>query len=81
MRVANVTVWKCENDPVVQMGWAAREVRNVTIAGLAVVHARYWGAAGLPTAIFGASGFYDPSAKVGSGYHFVRSCLFDWCCF
>lgn len=39
--VRNVTVWKCHNDPVIQMGWAVRDISNVSVTGLRIIHTRY----------------------------------------
>ena len=39
--VRNATIWKCHNDPILQMGWAVRAISNVKIAGLRVIHTRY----------------------------------------
>ena len=58
--VSRATIWKGLNDPVVQLGWAARDVHHVRIETLRVVHARYLSAAMyVPSAIFGASPFYS----------------------
>ena len=66
--VARATVWKAHNDPVVQMGWSARAVAGVVIEGLSVVHTRYFKSEmGVPSAIFGASGFYAPGQEVQPG--------------
>ena len=64
--LARLTVWKIRNDPVVQMGWASRNVSGVTILGLTVIHTRYAAPSmSVPSAIFGASGFYAPSGSGG----------------
>lgn len=57
--VSRVTIWKCHNDPIIQMGWTVRNLSGITIDTLNVIHTRYIGAdMGVPTAIIGASPFY-----------------------
>ena len=36
-----MTVWKTNNAPIVQFGWYARDVSNVTVDGVQVIHTRY----------------------------------------
>ena len=63
--VARAIVWKGHNDPIVQLGWEPREVANVTIDGLRVIHTRYRrDEMGVPSAIIGASPFYDKGGAV-----------------
>jgi hypothetical protein len=62
--VESIIVWKCLNDPIVQMGWKSRNVSGITIDGLTVIHSRYTTGGGLPAAILGASGFYNAKGVV-----------------
>ncbi|KAL0479553.1 hypothetical protein AKO1_007738 [Acrasis kona] len=63
--VERVIVWKCHNDPVVQMGWSWRNISNVTVDSLFVIHTRYFKSETfVPSAIIGASPFYSPDQKV-----------------
>lgn len=59
--VTRAIVWKVKNDPVIQVGWAAREVRGVVIDGLEVIHSRYPKQDKYaPAAIVGGSPYYRP---------------------
>lgn len=62
MIVQNITIWKVYNDPVVQMGWTPRNVSNVTVDGLDIIHSRWYQSLSVvPSAIIGASPYYaDP---------------------
>lgn len=69
--VLRATIWKCNNDPIIQMGWTNRSISGVTVDTLNVIHTRYIQAnMGVPTAIIGASPFYesglstDPSESI-----------------
>ena len=59
--IRNATVWKVRNDPVIQMGWAARDLHGIRVAGLRVIHTRYCTSPddNVPPAIIGASPFYS----------------------
>jgi hypothetical protein len=61
-RVQDITIWKCHNDPVIQMGWKPRGVSNVAVSGLNVIHTRWFKSETVvPSAIIGASPYYtDP---------------------
>lgn len=57
--IRRLVVWKTTNDPIFQMGWAPRNVTNVTASDINIIHARYPGAnMVVPTAIIGASPNY-----------------------
>jgi hypothetical protein len=54
-----LTVWKVHNDPIIQMGWDSRQVSDVVIDGLDIIHTRYRRSETVvPSAIIGASPFY-----------------------
>ncbi|KAI9712350.1 MAG: hypothetical protein M1820_001563 [Bogoriella megaspora] len=59
VNVENVTVWKGNNGGVIQMGWSSRDISNITVSDLNVIHTRYPGAAAatVPTLV-GASPDY-----------------------
>ncbi|GEM_PF-1896091 len=39
----NVQIWKVENGPVIQWGWAPRDIDNVTLSNVDIIHNRmYW---------------------------------------
>ena len=60
--VKNATIWKVKNDPVIQLGWDSREVHNMTVDTLNVIHTRYPIAdIYTPTAIVGSSPMYNPT--------------------
>lgn len=70
--VKHATIWKCLNDPIIQMGWTTRNIHGVTIDTLNVIHTRYRDSnTVVPTAIIGASPFYmggmtpDPNQSIG----------------
>ncbi|KZF23771.1 glycoside hydrolase family 49 protein [Xylona heveae TC161] len=57
--VINTTIWKCLNDPIIQMGWSTRNISGIVIDTLNVIHTRYLGPYMIvPPAIIGASPFY-----------------------
>ncbi|OCF39723.1 hypothetical protein I317_06447 [Kwoniella heveanensis CBS 569] len=57
--IARLIVWKTTNDPIFQMGWAPRNVTNVTATDVSVIHARYPAPnMVVPTALIGASPNY-----------------------
>lgn len=69
--VSRATIWKCHNDPIIQMGWTVRNVSGVTIDTLNVIHTRYIKSETVvPSAIIGASPFYmsgmtvDPNSAI-----------------
>lgn len=63
--ISRATIWKCHNDPIIQMGWTVRSVQGVTIDTLNVIHTRYIkNETVVPTAIIGASPFYRSGMSV-----------------
>lgn len=63
--VSRATIWKCHNDPIIQMGWTVRNVSGVTIDTLNVIHTRYIKSETVvPSAIIGASPFYASGMTV-----------------
>lgn len=70
--VSRATIWKCLNDPVIQMGCDSRNISGITVDTLNVIHTRYRDSElDIPTAIIGASNFYqdgttpDPNQSIG----------------
>ncbi|KAF4340801.1 dextranase [Fusarium beomiforme] len=57
-----LTIWKARNNAIVQMGWKPRNVANVSLSNLRIIHNRWLRPdAYVPSAILGASPFYgDP---------------------
>ncbi|KAJ9656631.1 hypothetical protein H2201_008480, partial [Coniosporium apollinis] len=73
--VSNITVWKGHNDPIIQMGWSVRNVSNVTIDTLNVIHTRYIKSETyVPSSIIGASPFY------ASGFMTVSNVVCEGLC-
>lgn len=60
--VSRATIWKVFNDPVIQMGWQPRNVSDVIIEDVRVIHSRYYNSLTVvPSSIIGASPYYaDP---------------------
>jgi hypothetical protein len=66
--ISRLTVWKVHNDPIIQMGWKARQVSDVSIDTLNVIHTRYRQSnPGVPSSIIGASPLYNTSDKIDPG--------------
>ncbi|KAL6242578.1 hypothetical protein RBB50_010718 [Rhinocladiella similis] len=64
VKIAHATVWKVHNDPVIQMGWDVRDVNDVQIDTLNVIHTRYIKSEmGVPSAIIGASPAYSSGVE------------------
>lgn len=65
--VQRLVVWKTTNDPIFQMGWAPRNVTNVTASDISVIHTRYPSAnTVVPTALIGASPNYLNSSATNN---------------
>jgi hypothetical protein len=66
--ISRLTVWKVQNDPIIQMGWKARQVSGVSIDTLHVIHTRYRRSeTEIPSAIIGASPLLNKSEKIDPG--------------
>lgn len=59
--LTRATIWKCHNDPVIQMGWEPRDVSGVLLQDIHVIHTRYIKSEmdPVPSAIIGASPSYQ----------------------
>ncbi|KAJ2902704.1 NB-ARC and ankyrin domain protein [Zalerion maritima] len=55
--VRDVVVWKGKTAPIVQLGWFSRNMNNVTVDGVDVVHSR-WTSNGSHPSIIGANQIY-----------------------
>lgn len=63
--ITNITIWKCHNDPIIQMGWTTRNVTGVIIDHMNIIHTRYTSAdMGVPTSIIGGSPFYSDGQTI-----------------
>eukprot|EP00392_Amoebophrya_sp_AT5.2_P004427 g4435.t1 len=58
LQFENIQMWKGPNDPVFQLGWYPRNIRNIHATKIDILHTRYNEGNGLPAAIFGASMCY-----------------------
>ncbi|KAI1261668.1 dextranase precursor [Xylariaceae sp. FL1019] len=56
--VRDVVVWKTKTAPIIQYGWAARQMENVLVDGVDVIHMRYSSNGSHPS-IIGANQVYD----------------------
>ncbi|KAF5983649.1 Dextranase [Fusarium bulbicola] len=61
-RLHGLTIWKARNNAIIQMGWKPRNVSDVAVSKLRIIHNRWIKPdAYVPSAILGASPFYgDP---------------------
>lgn len=67
-KVQDIIIWKCHNDPVIQMGWKPRGVSNVVVSGLKVIHTRWFKSEMVvPSSIIGASPYYADPKVVDAG--------------
>jgi len=77
LTVDRAIIWKGHNDPVIQVGWCARDVHDVRINHMHVIHTRYRkDEMVVPSSILGASPFYDSSSQTvdsNMGVHLVLS--------
>jgi hypothetical protein len=56
--VRDVIVWKGKTAPIIQYGWAARDLNNITVDGVDVIHMKYSSNGSHPS-IIGANQVYD----------------------
>jgi hypothetical protein len=63
IHVERVTVWKTMNAPIIQMGWTSRDIANVSLDRIDVIHTRYNSGNKLyPRALVGsASSYVNPT--------------------
>ncbi|CAI7622987.1 unnamed protein product [Penicillium discolor] len=59
-----ITVWKTNNAPIIQMGWYSRNIANISVDRVDVIHTRY----------IGGSEYY-PRGLVGSSAYYLNSTL------
>lgn len=79
-QVRDITIWKCHNDPVIQMGWKPRGVTNVEVSRLRVIHTRWFKSETVvPSAIIGASPYYADPKVVDAG-RTIRATISDLTC-
>lgn len=63
--IDGIVIWKARNNAVIQVGWKSRDVEDVTVRNVRLIHNR-WVApdAYVPSAILGSSPFYDSAPEV-----------------
>jgi len=60
--VSNVVVWKLENGPVIQWGWTPRNIRQIYVNGVDVIHNRMHGDNHNTCIINSARHYLDPAS-------------------
>lgn len=63
--VENVVVWKGKTAPIIQYGWASRNIHNITVNGVDVIHMRYSSNGSHPS-IIGANQVYGISESLSN---------------
>ncbi len=59
---SDLVIWKGENGPVFQWGWEARDLENVTVRNIDVIHNRmYWKDTKYNTGIFNSARYHEAS--------------------
>ncbi|THZ23110.1 glycoside hydrolase [Aureobasidium pullulans] len=58
--VSNVVVQKGSTAPIIQFGWAARNISNIRVSDINIIHSR-WNSNGSNPGIIGSNNLYDPS--------------------
>lgn len=54
-----ITVWKTRNAPIIQLGWSSRNLTNITVDSVNVIHSRYVnGSVDYPRGLVGSSANY-----------------------
>lgn len=64
VRAERIVVWKTNNAPIIQMGWYSRNIANISVDRVDVIHTRYIsGSEYYPRGLVGSSAYYlDSSA-------------------
>ncbi|HMP71697.1 MAG TPA: family 49 glycosyl hydrolase [Kiritimatiellia bacterium] len=77
--VRNVVVWKGENGPVFQWGWVPRNVRDVHVDRVDIIHNRmYWKDVKSNTGIFNSSAHWDyGSPRHGDASAIIENLLLE----
>lgn len=63
--IENVVVWKGAVAPTVQFGWASRDISNITVTDIDIIHSRYANNGSHPS-IIGANQWYDEKNEFAS---------------
>lgn len=58
--VLNVVVQKGSTAPIIQFGWATRNISNIRVSDINTIHSR-WNSNGSNPGIIGSNNLYDPS--------------------
>lgn len=63
LHINNIVVWKNENGPVIQWGWAPHNINNVKVSNIYVIHNKmYWNDVKGNTCVLNSSPEYAPEA-------------------
>jgi hypothetical protein len=63
LKVNDIVVWKAENGPVVQWGWQPRNITDVHVKGIEVIHNRMYSDSHNSCLINSARHYRDPSSS------------------
>ncbi|KAG9696778.1 Isopullulanase complexed with Isopanose, partial [Aureobasidium melanogenum] len=58
--ISNVIVQKASTAPVIQFGWASRNLSNIQVENINIIHSR-WNSNGSNPGLIGSNNVYDPS--------------------
>ncbi|KAG9909554.1 Isopullulanase complexed with Isopanose, partial [Aureobasidium melanogenum] len=58
--ISNVLVQKASTAPVIQFGWASRNISNIQVDNVNIIHSR-WNSNGSNPGLIGSNNVYDPS--------------------
>lgn len=75
--VSNVVVQKASTAPIVQFGWASRNLSDISISDVNVIHSR-WSSNGSNPGLIGANNLYDPSTSSTSATDFDTANTYSW---
>ncbi|CAD0096302.1 unnamed protein product [Aureobasidium mustum] len=59
--ISNVLVQKASTAPVIQFGWASRNISNIQVDNVNIIHSR-WNSNGSNPGLIGSNNVYDPSS-------------------
>lgn len=67
VRVERIIVWKTNNAPIIQFGWYPRNLTNVTVDTIDVIHSRYISQdREFPRALIGSAASYENSSSTST---------------
>lgn len=64
-RAENIVIWKGENGPAIQFGWASRNISNIQVKDVDIIHNRmYWKDQKPNTCIINSMDLYDENTPI-----------------